>query len=100
MTYTLQIDNAAYKIFKKLPKPTQKKAISEAQALIKNPDSGKSLKGEFSYLRSLRFNFKGTSYRIIYQTLPKTSTIVVRLADTRENIYRRLKKMKTKSLSG
>jgi hypothetical protein len=36
--------------------------------------------------------------RIIYQVFPKTSTIIVRLAASRENLYRRLKEMRIKPL--
>lgn len=98
MAYTLQIDNAAYRVFKKLPERVRKKMISEAQVLREDPHAGKPLRGKFSFLRSLRFRFKGTGYRIIYQVLDKSSTVVVRLADTRENIYRQLKHKKIKSL--
>jgi mRNA-degrading endonuclease RelE of RelBE toxin-antitoxin system len=98
MTYTLQIDNSAYKVFKKLPKSAQEKTIEKAQTLKTNPEKGNPLKGEFRFLRSLRFSFKGTSYRIIYQIQHKKSVIVVRLAETRENIYRRLKQMGVKKL--
>lgn len=96
MSYTVQIDNAAYRVFKKLPKHVKKKVIAEAQVLADNPKAGKRLKGKYRRFRTWGFNFKGTSYRIIYQVFNKTETIVVRLADTRENIYTQLEDMGVK----
>ena len=71
---------------------------NEAQALKTNPWAGEPLTGKYKYLRSLHFTFKGTAYRIIYQVLSKTSTIIIRLAATRENVYRRLEEMNIKPL--
>jgi mRNA-degrading endonuclease RelE of RelBE toxin-antitoxin system len=45
-------------------------------------------------LRSLHLSIEGTAYRIIYQIFHKSETIVIRLAVPRENIYRKLDKMK------
>ena len=98
MAYNLQMDNAAFRLFRKLPRRVQKQLIQKAQALETDPLKGQPLKGEYRFLRSLRFNFKGTAYRIIYQVFPKTSTIIVRLTTSRENLYRRLKEMRIKPL--
>jgi mRNA-degrading endonuclease RelE of RelBE toxin-antitoxin system len=98
MAYTLQIGSAAFRLFRKLPKRVQKQLIQKAQVLETDPLKGQPLKGEYRFLRSLHLNFKGTAYRIIYQVFPKTSTIIVRLAASRENLYRRLKEMRIKPL--
>jgi mRNA-degrading endonuclease RelE of RelBE toxin-antitoxin system len=98
MVYTLQIDNAAYRLFRKLPKDVQEQMIEEAQTLKTNPLKGETLKGKYRFLRSLHFSFKGVAYRLIYQVLPKTTTVVVRLAASRENIYRKLDEMGLKPL--
>lgn len=96
MVYTLQIDSAAFKIFRKLPQDVREKMLAEAEVLKTSPLAGEPLKGKYRVLRSLHFSFKGTAYRIIYQVLSQTSTVIVRLATTRENIYRRLDQMKIK----
>jgi mRNA-degrading endonuclease RelE of RelBE toxin-antitoxin system len=96
MVYSLQIDNAAFKIFHKLPKDVQEKMLGEAEILKTNPLVGEPLKGKYKFLRSLHFSFKGTAYRVVYQVFSQTSTVMVRLATTRENIYRRLDQMKIK----
>ncbi len=92
--YSIQVDNTAWKIFKKLSPEVKKKLINQAQILKRNPLSGEPLKGKYREYRSLHSSFKGTAYRIIYQVFTKTSIIVIRLADKRENIYRRLEEMK------
>lgn len=99
MVYTLQIDNTAYKVFRKLPNEVQEKMLEEAEVLKTNPLVGEPLKGKYKYLRSLHFSFKGSAYRVIYQVLSQTSTVIVRLATTRENIYQRLDQMKIKPVA-
>jgi mRNA-degrading endonuclease RelE of RelBE toxin-antitoxin system len=96
MTYTLYIDKAALTLFKKLPARTQRLLIQKAQVLTTNPHAGEPLKGKYRLLRSLHFSLHGTAYRIIYQIFQQSETIVIRLAATRENIYRKLDEMKFK----
>jgi mRNA-degrading endonuclease RelE of RelBE toxin-antitoxin system len=96
MTYTLNMDKPALALFKKLPKPIQRLLIEKAQILTTNPHAGASLKGKYRLLRSLHLSVHGTAYRIIYQVFQQSETIVIRLAATRENIYRKLDEMKVK----
>jgi mRNA-degrading endonuclease RelE of RelBE toxin-antitoxin system len=97
MTYTLNIDKPALALFKKLPKSVQAVLIEKAQVLKTKPTVGAPLKGKYRHLRSLHLTIEGAAYRIIYQIFQKSETIVVRLAATRENIYRKLDEMKVKS---
>jgi mRNA-degrading endonuclease RelE of RelBE toxin-antitoxin system len=94
MTYTLNIDKPALTLFKKLPQPIQRALIEKAQVLKTNPTAGEPLKGKYRHLRSLHLSIQGTAYRIIYQVFQKSEQIVVRLAASRENIYRKLDEMK------
>jgi mRNA-degrading endonuclease RelE of RelBE toxin-antitoxin system len=94
MTYTLNIDKPALALFKKLPRPVQQALIEKAKGLKTNPRAGEPLKGKYRLLRSLHLTIEGTAYRIIYQVFERSETIVIRLAATRENIYRRLDAMK------
>jgi mRNA-degrading endonuclease RelE of RelBE toxin-antitoxin system len=89
--YTLFFEPSAFRIFKKLPKAVKDHLISEAEILKTEPLSGKPLIGGSGF-RSLRTGYKGTEYRIIYQVIETTETIIIRLADKRENIYKRLQK--------
>jgi mRNA-degrading endonuclease RelE of RelBE toxin-antitoxin system len=92
--YTLNIDKPALTLFKKLPQHIQQALIAKAQVLKTNPTAGEPLKGKYRHLRSLHLSIQGTAYRIIYQVFQKSETIVVRLAASRENIYRKLDEMK------
>lgn len=91
--FEIQIDNAAFKVFKKLPRQVKEKFLEKAQELKENPLSGEQLQGKHRQFRSLHFGLQGTAYRIIYQVFSETQTIVIRLAGTRENIYRKLEEM-------
>ncbi|MBI4990893.1 type II toxin-antitoxin system RelE/ParE family toxin [Candidatus Gottesmanbacteria bacterium] len=91
--YSLAINNNAFRIYRKLP-PDVKLAIwSRAQLLRNNPLLGQPLKEIRGGYRSLHLGFKGTQYRIIYQVFPQTKSIIIRLTDKRENIYKRLEQM-------
>ena len=96
MTYTLNIDKPALALFKKLPRNAQRILIEKAQTLKTNPHAGDPLRGKYRLLRSLHLTINGTAYRIIYQVFQTSETIVVRLAATRENIYKKLDEMKLK----
>ena len=97
MSYTLNIDKPALTLFKKLPANIQTVLIEKAQVLTTNPQAGEPLKGKYRMLRSLHLSIEGTAYRIIYQVFQQSETIVVRLAGTRENIYKKLDEMKFKA---
>ena len=94
MTYTLNIDKPALTLFKKLPQQVQQALIAKAQVLKTQPMAGEQLKGKYRHLRSLHLSIQGTAYRIIYQVFQKSESVVVRLAASRENIYRKLDEMK------
>ena len=97
MSYTLNIDKPALTLFKKLPPNIQAILIEKAQILKTNSQAGEPLKGKYRMLRSLHMSIEGTAYRIIYQVFQTSETIVVRLAGTRENIYKKLDEMKFKA---
>jgi mRNA-degrading endonuclease RelE of RelBE toxin-antitoxin system len=97
MTYTLNIDKPALTIFKKLPTQIQRLLIKKAQVLTTNPHAGEPLKGKCRLLRSLPLSSHSTAYRIIYQVFQQSETVVIRLAATRETIYRKLDEMRIKS---
>jgi mRNA-degrading endonuclease RelE of RelBE toxin-antitoxin system len=67
---------------------------AEAKTLDANPLAGEPLQGSYRQYRSLHIGYKGTAYRIIYQVLAKANSIVIVLADKRENLYKRLQEMK------
>ncbi len=91
--YDIQFGPAAFRIFKKLPKDVRNILLSKILSIQKNPLLGEPLKGSYRFFRSVHVGFKGTKYRIIYQVFTQTSTIIIRLANKRENIYSRLEQL-------
>lgn len=91
--YTVEFGPAAYRVYKKLPPVVQLAITKYAKGLQTAPLSGQTLQGKHRGLRSLHFSLTGTAYRIIYQIIPERETIIIRLAGTRENIYRKLEEM-------
>ena len=91
--YQLVFESAGYRLFKKLPQPIKKIITQNAARLKTEPLIGEQLKGKYRKFRSLHFSHQGVAYRIIYQVYEATQTVSVRLADKRENIYKRLERM-------
>lgn len=91
--YNLEINKSAFRIFRKLPPDVKLEIWNKAQKLRDNPLLGEPLKGSNRRLRALHLSFKGTQYRIIYQVFSQTATIIIRLADKRENIYKKLEEI-------
>lgn len=96
MTYTLNIDQPALSLFKKLPATLQRLLLEKAQVLTTKPQTGTSLQGNYRLLRSLHLTLECTAYRFIYQVFERSETIVVRLAAPRKKIYRHLDELKGK----
>jgi mRNA-degrading endonuclease RelE of RelBE toxin-antitoxin system len=92
--YSIFFTNQARRVFKKLPQDIQDKLKTEAATLGQNPLAGEPLQGGHRHYRSLHVGHKGVAYRIIYQIISKVNSIVIVLADKRENIYKRLEEMK------
>ena len=92
--YAIFFTNQARRLFKKLPQDVQDKSKTKARALDQNPLAGEPLQGSYGQYRSLHVSFKGVAYRTIYQVLSKANSIVIVLADKRENLYKRLQEMK------
>jgi len=91
--YKLAFEPAGFRLFKKLPPVIKEQLIHSAKSLIVSPLKGEQLKGRYRNMRSLHLSINGVAYRIIYQVQAKTETIIIRLADKRENIYKRLEHM-------
>lgn len=98
MAYRFEITSSALRAAKKLPKNVRRVIIKKSQVLKKNPLRGEKLRGKYSFLRSLHLSFKGTEYRVIYELDKKKQKIYIRYADSRENLYQNLDKMRLKSL--
>jgi mRNA-degrading endonuclease RelE of RelBE toxin-antitoxin system len=92
--YTLKFSPAAYRLFKKLPQTVRENILDHIQVLKTTPHTGELLKGKHRTFYSLHLSLEGVAYRVIYQVFVGAETIIIRLADKRENIYKRLDEMK------
>jgi mRNA-degrading endonuclease RelE of RelBE toxin-antitoxin system len=98
MAYTVQISSTAQRLARKLPKDVRRAIVDHAKRLAAKPHAGEKLKGGLSFLYAYHFNHKGVSYRIIYEISQKRRQILVCLASSRENVYRKLSNMRLKPL--
>lgn len=77
---------------KKLDKKTILVIKDEIEKIAKSPYDGQFLHGEFRKYRKCKVKYKNVSYRIFYQIYSKDRKINLILVNTRENIYKELKK--------
>lgn len=59
--------------------------------LAADPTLGDPLSGPFKGLRSYRFSFHATEYRVIYEMSPEEPFVVVLMIGPRERLYERLR---------
>lgn len=78
----------AHHFIKKADKHLKGKIKEEVLRIADNPKIGKNLSGKLKALRSHRFTFTKTQYRIAYEI--KDDLIIISIA-SRENFYRDLK---------
>ena len=79
------------KDLRKLSKDATVKIINHClPKLSDNPYLGILLSGKFSDYRKYSFNYKGTSYRIIYQISKKEKVVLIIAIGSREKFYEKL----------
>jgi mRNA-degrading endonuclease RelE of RelBE toxin-antitoxin system len=100
MIYAVEISSTAHRLTKKFPKDIRQAIVHHTKGLATKPHAGKKLKGGFSFLYSYHFNYKGVSYRVIYEVSQKKQQVLIRLASSLENVYRKLTEMRVKPLLG
>lgn len=82
--YKIEIENRCLRELKKIDKQEVKKAFEFIEnVLAKDPFIGKQLEGKYKGLFSYRFS----NYRIIYEVIEKTVTIVILRIGHRKNVY-------------
>ncbi len=75
------------KLRKKIREVHEKESLKAAiENIIKEPEAGKKLKGEFKELRSYRYTAKGQARRLIYKL--ETDSIILFSFGPREGIYK------------
>ena len=89
--YQIHTLKAVRKDLKKLSKDATVKIVNYyLSKLSNNPNLGILLSGRFSNYRKYSFNFKGASYRIIYQISRQEKIILIIAIGSREKFYERL----------
>jgi len=90
--YRIIIPNSVKKDIKALDKPFQRETLNILKAIAENPYQGEGLTGNYNNLFKLRYLCAGVHLRIIYRIVEKEMQVLVILVDTRENIYKELKR--------
>ena len=99
MHYVVTMTSPSHRMLRKLPSPIRNHLVSQAETLADNPQLGQQLEGKLHPFCSLHTTYKGTHYRIIYEVNAKLREIIVRAVGPRENLYKRLERMKLKPLT-
>jgi len=94
--FKIFITNLAKKEAKKLPKDVKEEIIDLCENCIaKNPFDSEKLKKPLDECRSFHFKVNGVHYRIAYRVIKEEKRIDIILIKTRENFYKRLKRILT-----
>ena len=91
--YQVKMTNACHRIYDKFSLPLKEQIKSEAREIAKDPYKCEKLSGFPMNIRSYHFSYKGTAYRIAYDIDKKEKIVYVKLINTRENFYEKLKRM-------
>ncbi len=82
--YSVEIENRCLREMKKLDQHVVRRAITLIEeVIVKDPYSGKKLKGKYSDLFSYRFS----DYRIIYEIRQQKLLVVILRIRHRKNVY-------------
>ena len=91
--YTVKFASAVKSDVRKLDKQLQSIIKEEHFANIeRDPFEAVPLLYELKGLWSYHFNYKGTQYRIIYETYPEDRTVLVIMIGSRERLYEVLRR--------
>jgi len=82
--YSIEIENRCLKELKNLDQTVVRRAFTFIEdVIVKDPYSGKKLKGKYSGLFSYRFS----DYRIIYEIIQQKLLIVILRIRHRKDVY-------------
>ena len=84
MIFSVQIKASAAKSLRRIPKSDRIRLIEAIDSLRQSPNSGGTLKGEFSGLRRIRVG----SYRIVYEVVKLELVVLVVRIGHRKSVYR------------
>ena len=91
--YKRVITPRAKRSLKTLPVAIRLSLIEATEALEHNPYSGKKLTGSLYFLYSFHFKIKNVDYRVAYTIDDARKLIIIHLAHSRENFYKKLRRL-------
>ncbi len=92
-SYRVYITPSARKEAKKLPKSVKDAALEASLTLERDPYAGERLTGSLHMLYSFHFTEGQSQYRIVYSLDHPHQLVIVHLIHTRENFYKKLKRL-------
>ena len=84
---------AAHRRFSQFISSLKERIRTEAKTLADDPYRWEELKGPLKGLRSCKFSFKGTRYRIAYRINATEHVIEIALVGPRQNFYEMLRRI-------
>src|SRR5579859_206350 len=96
MVYELYTTSSGEAALKKLSDDVKRQLLQELQVLKTAPRTGQQLEGEFRHLYSFHVKYAGTDYRVAYEVDEKAHAIIIRYAASRENFYKKLRRLPIK----
>jgi mRNA-degrading endonuclease RelE of RelBE toxin-antitoxin system len=91
--YRVYITPPARKEAKKLPKPVKAAVLEASRILERDPYAGERLTGSLHLLYSFHFTEGQSEYRMVYSLNHPHQLVIVHLIHTRENFYKKLKRL-------
>lgn len=96
MSYGLYTTPSGRKSLKKLSKSVRKHLLKAVTDIGNNPQQHPKLRTPWTFLRSFHTRYQNSDYRIVYEIITTKKQIVVHYADTRENFYQKLRRLRLK----
>ena len=90
MSYEVELSSKAYRQYKKLDPPLQKRFKKEIGPLFSKPCNFSKLSGKHSNLRKLKFVTSGNSYRVVFTVIEQKRKVIIAFIGARENFYKEL----------
>lgn len=91
--YSLVMAPAAHRRFRRFPPSLQEKIKTEAKKLTGDPYQGEELRGPLKGIRSYKFSFQRTEYRIAYRVSSERLQVEIVLVHPRQNFYELLRRV-------
>ena len=93
LNYRVLMTAAAHRRYRRLPEAVRHVIQEEARKIGRNPFACRHLSGFQPPLRSHRFRWQGTSYRIAYRVDEKARAVIIVHVGRRAGFYTQLRRL-------